>query len=66
MYDGHIYCAEYKQIKDIIAGFFSGDETDIDIAEVEEQVQGLYDEGKMSSTQYDDLMSYIQDIRESM
>jgi hypothetical protein len=35
MYDGHIYCEEYKE---------------------------LYDDVKLSSTQYDDLMNYVQDM----
>lgn len=31
--------------------------------ELSSHVQELYDIGKMSSTQYDDLMSYLQDLQ---
>lgn len=62
MYDNYIYCAEYKNLKDKIVDIINGcDDTDID--EIAEQVQELYDEGKMTSTQYDDLMRYIQDFQ---
>ena len=33
------------------------------IEELSSHVQELYDIGKMSSTQYDDLMSYLQDLQ---
>ena len=37
------------------------DDTDID--EIADQIQELYDDGELTSTQYDDLMSYIQDLQ---
>lgn len=62
MYDGHIYCEEYKELKDYIADIINGEIDDYDIEELENHIQELYDEGKMSSTQYDDLMGYVQDM----
>lgn len=61
MYDGHIFCEEYKDLKDIVVDMVNGD-SDADVNEVSAQIQELYDDGKMSSTQYDDLMGYIQDM----
>lgn len=37
------------------------DDTDID--EIADQIQALYDDGELTSTQYDDLMGYIQDLQ---
>ena len=62
MYDGHIYCEEYKELKDYIADIINGEIDDYDVEELENHIQELYDEGKMSSTQYDDLMGYVQDM----
>lgn len=61
MYDGHIFCEEYKNLKDIVVDMVNGD-SDADVNELSVHIQELYDDGKMSSTQYDDLMSYIQDL----
>lgn len=61
MYDGHIFCEEYKDLKDIVVDLVNGD-SDADVSELSTHIQELYDDGKMSSTQYDDLMSYIQDM----
>lgn len=61
MYDGHIFCEEYKDLKDIVVDMVNGD-SDADVNELSAHIQELYDDGKMSSTQYDDLMGYIQDM----
>ena len=62
MYDGHIYCEEYKELKDLIADIENGDAEDINLEELADHIQELYDEGKMPATQYDDLMGYLQDL----
>lgn len=62
MYDGHIYCKEYKELKDYIADIINGEVDDYDIEELANHIQEIYDAGEMSSTQYDDLMSYVQDM----
>jgi hypothetical protein len=62
MYDGHIFCEEYKDLKNIIVDIINGDDTETNIEEFSEHIQNLYDDGKMSSAQYDDLISYIQDL----
>lgn len=62
MYDGHIYCEEYKELKDYIADIFNGEIDDYDVEELENHIQELYDDGRMSSSQYDDLMGYVQDM----
>lgn len=62
MYDGHIYCEEYKELKDYIADIINGEIDDYDVEELENHIQELYDDGRMSSSQYDDLMGYVQDM----
>lgn len=62
MYDNHLYCPEYKHLKDKIVDIINGDD-DTDIDEIADQIQELYDDGELTSTQYDDLMSYIQDLQ---
>ena len=62
MYDSHIYCKEYKELKDYIIDILNGEIEEYDIDELANQIQELYDSGEMSSSQYDDLMSYVQDL----
>lgn len=63
MYDSHIFCRKYKDLKDQIVDIVNGDTEDYDIDALAEHIQELYDDGEMSSSQYDDLMSYIQDLQ---
>ena len=63
MYDSHIFCREYKNLKDQIVDIVNGDTEDYDIDALVEHIQELYDDGEMSSSQYDDLMSYVQDLQ---
>lgn len=62
MYDGHIYCKEYKELKDYIADILNGEIEEYDVEVLSDHIQELYDNGEMSLTQYDDLMSYVQDM----
>ena len=62
MYDGHIYCREYKELKDQIVDILNGDIEEYDIESLADHIQELYDNGEMSSSQYDDLMGYVQDL----
>ena len=61
MYDSHIYSKEYHQFKNTIADIISGD-SDMDVYALADQIQEVYDEGGMQSTQYDDLMRYVWDL----
>lgn len=62
MYDGHIYCREYKDLKDQIIDILNGEVEEYDIESLADHIQELYDNGEMSSSQYDDLMRYVQDL----
>lgn len=62
MYDSHIYCREYSHIKDLVVDIMNNDVDDYDIDEIECRIQELYDNDKMSSSQYDELMNYCMDL----
>lgn len=62
MYKEHIYCNEYHELKQNIIDIINGENIDIDIEELQNKIQEIYDDDKMPSTQYDELMSYIQDL----
>ena len=62
MYDSFLYSREYKPLKDKIADILHGDDTTTDVQELADHIQQIYDDGELSSTQYDDLMSYLQEM----
>lgn len=62
MYDSHIYCSEYKDLKDLIVDIVNGEADDVDLVNLENHIQELYDDGQVQATQYDDLMRYMQDL----
>lgn len=62
MYDSHIYCKEYKDLKNTIIDIINGDDTETDVEKLSNHIQELYDNGEMQAPQYDDLMGYLQDI----
>lgn len=62
MYDSHIYCKEYKELKDYIIDILNGEIENYDVEKLSNHIQELYDNNEMSSSQYDDLMGYVQDL----
>ena len=61
MYDSHIVGGNFRYYKGILNELYQGySEEDID--EIVEKIQEDYDEGNLSSSQYDNLMSLVQDI----
>ena len=61
MYDSHIVDGNFRYYKGILNELYQGyGEEDID--EIVENIQEDYEEGNLSSSQYDNLMSLVQDI----
>ena len=61
MYDSHIVGGNFRYYKGILNEMYQGySEEDID--EIVEKIQEDYEEGNLSSSQYDNLMSIVQDI----
>ena len=47
MYDSHIFCKEYKDLKDQIVDIVNGDTEDYDIEALAEHIQELYEPMKL-------------------
>lgn len=63
MYDSHVNNAKFRFYKRILNEMYQGyGEGEEDIDEIAEKIQEDYEEGKLSSSQYDNLMSLVQDI----
>ena len=62
MYDSFIFGREYHDLKDYISDIYNGDVKDYDLEELSNHIYELYENSEISSSQYDDLMSYIQDL----
>lgn len=62
MYDSHIYCKEYKELKDYIVDILNGEIENYDVEKLSNHIQELYDNNEMPSSQYDDLMGYVQEL----
>ena len=61
MYDSHIVGGNFRYYKGILNEMYQGyGEEDID--EIVEKIQEDYNEGNLSSSQYDNLRSLVQDI----
>lgn len=61
MYDSHIVDGNFRYYKGILNELYQGyGEEDID--EIVENIQEDYEEGNLSSSQYDNLLSIVQDI----
>ena len=50
MYDGHIYCHEYQNLKDQIVDILNGDTEDYDIEALADHIQELYEDGELPAT----------------
>lgn len=62
MYDSHIYCKEYKELKDYIVDILNGEIENYDVEKLSNHIQELYDNNEMPSSQYDNLMGYVQEL----
>ena len=61
MYDSHIVGGNFRYYKGILNELYQGYGEE-DIYEIAEKIQEDYEEGNLSSSQYDNLMSLAQDI----
>lgn len=62
MYDNFKKCSDYYDLKHYLIDIMNGDVENYDLDGVCGQIQDLYDEGAMSSSQYDDLMRIVEDL----
>ena len=61
MYNSHIDNGKFRFYKGILNEMYQGYGEE-DIGEIAEKIQEDYEDGELSSSQYDNLMSLVQDI----
>ena len=62
MYDNHIASGRFFHYRDVLSRIYQGDDTETDLDELLEEIQADYEQGNLSSSQYDNLLSLAQDV----
>ena len=62
MYDEYIGSDKFHAYRRALSGIYQGEDVEASIDEIEESIHSDYEQGKLSSSQYDNLMSLVQDI----
>ena len=62
MYDNHVDSGRFFHYRDILSRIYQGEDTETNLDELLEEIQDDYEQGKLSSSQYDKLLSLAQDI----
>ena len=62
MYDEYISSDKFHVYRGTLSKIYQGEDVDYSIEEIEDSIHKDYENGKLSSTQYDNLMSLVQDI----
>ncbi|MBR3745671.1 MAG: hypothetical protein IKN27_01770, partial [Selenomonadaceae bacterium] len=60
--DNHITADRFFHYRDILSRIYQGEDTETNLDELLEEIQDDYEQGKLSSSQYDNLLSLAQDI----
>ena len=62
MYDNHIASGKFFHYRDILSRIYQGDDTETNLDELLKEIQADYEQGNLSSSQYDNLLSLAQDV----
>lgn len=62
MYDEYVSSDKFHAYRGTLSKIYQGEDVDYSIEEIEESIQKDYENVKLSSSQYDNLMSLVQDI----
>jgi len=62
MYDNHIASGRFFHYRDILSRIYQGDDTKTNLDELLKEIQADYEQGNLSSSQYDNLLSLAQDV----
>jgi len=62
MYDECISSDKFHAYRGTLSKLYQGEDVDYSIEEIEDSIHKDYEMGSLSSTQYDNLMSLVQDI----
>lgn len=66
MYDNYISSDRFHAYRGDLSKIYQGEDVDYSIEEIENSIHKDYENGKLSSTQYDNLMSLVQDINKML
>lgn len=64
MYDEYIGSGKFHAYRGDLSKIYQGEDVDYSIEEIEESIHNDYKAGNLSSSQYDNLMSLVQDIND--
>jgi len=62
MYDNQIASGRFFHYRDILSRIYQGDDTKTNLDELLKEIQADYEQGNLSSSQYDNLLSLAQDV----
>ena len=62
MYDNHISSGRFFHYRDILSRIYQGEDPETNLEEIREEIQNDYEDGLLSASQYDNLLSLIQDV----
>ena len=62
MYDDYILSEEYDVLKETVADILNGEDETTNIEELVDHIQEIYEDGKLSARQYDELMDYVHEM----
>ena len=62
MYDNHISSGRFFHYRDLLSRIYQGEDTETNLEDLQEDIQRDYDAGLLSSSQYDNLISLVQDV----
>ena len=62
MYDNHISSGRFFHYRDILSRIYQGEDTATNLEEIREEIQNDYEDGMLFASQYDNLVSLIQDV----
>ena len=66
MYDNYISSDRFHAYRGDLSKIYQGEDVDYSIEEIGNSIHKDYENGKLSSTQYDNLMSLVQDINKML
>lgn len=62
MYDSHLYAKDYKYLKDLIISMMNGEDIGKSVDDLATMVNNSYQDGDISSYNYDELIGYLQEM----
>ena len=62
MYDSHVGNSKFSYYRKVISNIYNGEDVKTSVRDLERQIDLDYANGKLSSSQYDNIMSLLMDL----